>query len=126
MDELRRVVRACLMRLADQRRTATYHELATLASVPRPHRIHSVTLLLEDLIREDHAAGRPLLAACAVGRAQGGIPGPGFFQLLQELGRYHGSDRGPEAAACHGAELKAAWDYWGGRSAGNGRPSEGR
>jgi hypothetical protein len=126
MDELHRVVRRCLLRLADQRRTATYHELATLAAVPPPHRIHNLTLLLEDLIREDHAAGRPLLAAGAVSRAQNGIPGPGFFQLLQELGRYRGADRGAEAADCHGAELKAAWDYWGGHSPANRRDSEGR
>ena len=113
MDELHGVVRACLVRLAGERRTATYDELATLAGVPPPHRIHALTLLLEDLIREDHAAGRPLLAACAVSRAQNGIPGPGYFQLLQALGRYRGPDRGGEAAACHRAELQAAWDYWG-------------
>lgn len=115
MDELHRALRACLMRLAADRRTATYNELATLAAVPPPHRIHGLTLLLEDLIREDHAAGRPLLAACAVSRAQNGAPGPGYFQLLQSLGRYDGPDRGAEAAACHHAELLAAWDFWGGR-----------
>ncbi len=121
MDELSRVVRASLMRLAAERRTASYHELATMAAVPPPHRIHRLTLLLEDMIREDHAAGRPLLAACAVSRAHNGIPGPGYFQLLQALGRYHGADRGAQAAACHEAELSAAWDYWGGRAAGDRR-----
>ncbi len=121
MDELLPVVRACLMRLAAERRTATYHELAAMAGVPPPHRIHRLTLMLEELVREDHAAGRPLLAACAVSRAQNGIPGPGHFQLLRELGRYRGADRGAPAAACHAAELSAAWDYWGGRSTGNRR-----
>ncbi len=126
MDELHRVVRGCLRRLAAERRTATYQELAVMAAVPPPHRIHNLTLLLEDLIREDHAAGQPLLAACAVSRAQNGIPGPGYFQLLGALGRYHGADRGAQAAACHSAELHAAWDYWGGPSAGDRRGSEGR
>ena len=126
MDELHRVVRTCLLRLAGERRTATYQELATMAAVPPPHRIHNVTLLLEDLIREDHAAGRPLLAAGAVSRAQNGIPGPGYFQLLQALGRYRGADRGAGAAACHSAELHAVWDYWGGQSTGDGRGGEGR
>ncbi len=130
MDDSRRTLRTCLLRLAAERRTATYHELADLAGVPPPHRIHSLTLLLEDLVREDHAAGRPLIAASAVSRAQNGIPGRGFFQLLQGLGRYRGSDRGAEAAACHDAELKAAWDfwgdYWGEGASGDGRPSEGR
>lgn len=121
MDELLPVVRACLMRLAAERRAASYHELAAMAGVPPPHRIHRLTLMLEELVREDHAAGRPLLAACAVSRAQNGVPGPGYFQLLQELGRYRGADRGAQAAACHAAELSAAWDHWGGRSTGNRR-----
>lgn len=125
MDELSHVVRTCLMRLAAERRTASYQDLATMAGVPPPHRIHRLTQLLEDLIREDHAAGRPLLAACAVSRAQNGIPGPGFFQLLQALGRYRGADRGAEAAACHEAELRAAWDFWGRRPAGDRGPDGG-
>ena len=106
-------LRRALLGLAAERRTATYNELAALAAVPPPHRIHTLTLRLEDLIRADHTAGRPLLAALAVSRAQKGIPGPGFFQLLKELGRHQGPDRGAEAAACHQAELEAAWDYWG-------------
>jgi hypothetical protein len=116
MDELYGALCACLMRLAAERQTASYQELAVMADVPPPHRIHRLTCLLEDLVREDHAAGRPLLAACAVSRAQNGIPGAGYFQLLHALGRYQGADRGPEAAACHSADLHAAWDYWGSRS----------
>lgn len=117
MAELSAVVRACLLQLAAERRTASYRDLADMAGVPPPHRIHRLTLLLEDLIREDHAAGRPLLAACAVSRARNGIPGPGYFQLLGALGRYWGAERGAEAAACHNAELLAVWDYWGRGSA---------
>lgn len=126
MDELSHVVRACLMRLAAERQTASYHDLAVMAGVPPPHRIHRLTQLLENMIREDHAAGRPLLAACAVSRAQNGIPGPGFFQLLQTLGRYRGADRGAEAAACHEAELRVAWDFWGRVPAGDRGPDGGR
>ncbi len=65
-------LRAALEALARQRRTATYQELVALAEVPAPHAIHSLTLALEDLVRQDHGAGRPLLAALAVSRAQGG------------------------------------------------------
>lgn len=126
MDERHAIVRACLLRLAAERRTATYHELADQAALAPPHRIHSLTLVLEDLIRDDHAAGRPLLAACAVGRAQNGIPGRGFFRLLQDLGRYRGGDHGPEAVAWHEAELRAAWDYWGNAAKGRTPPSEER
>lgn len=92
--------------------TVTYQDLARRAAVPGPHAIHRLTLLLEAMAREDHAAGRPLLAALAVSRVTG-IPGRGFFQLLSALGRYDGPDQGPEAAAHHAKELQAAVAYWG-------------
>ncbi len=119
MNDLKRTIRETLRQIAGKRETITYRDLAARAEVPPPHTIHTLTLLLEDLMREDHAAGRPLLAAVAVSRAQAGVPGAGFFQLLSELGRYEGPDRGPEAAAAHAAELQAAWAYWG-RSHGGG------
>jgi hypothetical protein len=110
---LRRELAACA--LAGE--TIAYRDLAQRIAFPGPHAIHRLTDLLEDLVREDHAAGRPLLAAVAVSRAQrnvqgNGIPGRGFFQLLTELGRYQGPDQGPEAAACHARELAAALAEW--------------
>ncbi|MFQ5774953.1 MAG: hypothetical protein ACE5GS_10570 [Kiloniellaceae bacterium] len=107
------MLRAVLVRLACERRTVTYRDLASLVPVPRPHAIARLTLALEHLVREDHAAGRPLLAALAVGRASGGIPGRGFFHLLVELGCYAGPHRGPEAETVHAAELARAFAYWG-------------
>lgn len=105
---LRRELIAC----ARAGETVTYRTLALRVGLPGPQVIHRLTGLLETLVREDHAAGRPLLAALAVSRATG-IPGRGFFQLLSELGRYHGADQGPEAAACHARELEAALAFWG-------------
>ena len=87
--------------------------LARRSAFPGPHVIHRLTLLLEAMVREDHAAGRPPLAALAVSRVTG-TPGRGFFQLLTELGRYAGPDQGPEATAHHARELAAALEYWGG------------
>src|SRR3546814_13625210 len=80
-------LRQALLDCAAAGATITYQELAQRASFPGPHTIHRLTLLLEAMAREDHAAGRPLLAALAVSRTQkgpdgGGIPGRGFFQLL--------------------------------------------
>ena len=108
-EALRRELIAC----AKAGETVTYQDLAWRVPMPGPHAIHRLTDLLEDLVREDHAAGRPLLAALAVSRAQRGMPGRGFFQLLAELGRYAGPDQGPEAAACHAGELRAALAHWG-------------
>jgi hypothetical protein len=107
---LRRELIAC----AKAGATVTYQDLAWRVPIPSPHAIHRLTGLLETLVREDHAAGRPLLAALAVSRAQRGVPGRGFFQLLSELGRYRGPDQGPEAAAHHAEELRAALASWGG------------
>ena len=91
-------------------RTIRYVDLATALNLTPRHRIHRLTLALEALIRRDHAAGQPLLAALAVGKS--GLPGRGFFQLLAELGRYTGPDSGPSAIMQHAAECKEAIAYW--------------
>ena len=106
-------LRATLVPLARARRTITYRDLAARVPVPPPHGIHKLTLALEALMREDHLADRPLLAALAVSQTAPGIPGRGFFHLLAELGRYAGPDRGETAAAAHAAELAQAFAYWG-------------
>jgi len=110
---LKLALRSILTRAARERRTVTYLELSTAADFPGPHRIHRLTLLLEDLLREDAAAGRPLLTALAVGRGSAGLPQGGYFQLLSALGLHKGPERGPEAAKAHAAELEKAWLYWG-------------
>jgi len=109
MARLRLALRDC----AAAGETVTYQELARRTGFPGPHSIHRLTLLLEAMVREDHAAGRPLLAALAVSRTSG-IPGRGFFQLLSELGRYAGPDHGAEAADQHVRELETALASWGG------------
>jgi len=106
--ELRRVLRA----LARERSVASYAELAELVGQPGPHRIHGLTARLEALARADMEAGRPMLAALAVGR-NGTLPQRGFFLLLTELGCYEGPEKGPEAEAFHREELELAWEWWG-------------
>jgi hypothetical protein len=106
--ELRRVLSA----LARNGHSITYRDLASLAGIDPPHAIHRLTLALERLAREDHAAGRPLLSALAVSRV-GAVPGRGFFELLSELGRFQGPSQGPQAALHHAEELALALAYWG-------------
>lgn len=103
-------VRRVLIHTAASGRTITYRELAIEARVPGPQAIHKTTLALEALAAEDHAAGRPLLAAVAVGKH--GRPRPGFFQFLASIGRYHGADAGPEADAFHDGETAAVHLAW--------------
>src|SRR3546814_12706320 len=96
-------LRQALLDCAAAGATITYQELAQRASFPAPHTIHRLTLLLEAMAREAHAAGRPLLAALAVSRTPtcphgGGIPGRGSFQLLTQLAPPHGPAPGPQSA----------------------------
>ncbi|MGE0094823.1 MAG: hypothetical protein AB7M05_19255 [Alphaproteobacteria bacterium] len=105
MTEFLPRLRDALAELAAERRTETYKDLAVRVRVLPPHTIHKLTLALEALIREDAAAGRPLLAALVISRAPAGLPGRGFFLLAEELGLYAGSPDGPDARAFHDAEL---------------------
>lgn len=111
-EALHSKLRSTLLNCAKTRKTITYRDLVAEAQVPPPHGIHKTTLALEDLIREDHAAGRPLLAALAVSRGNRGLPGHGFFHLLSELGRYDGPDRGPLAQQAFEKECEDAISYW--------------
>lgn len=81
--------------------------------MPPPNTIHKVTGVLEDLAREDAAAGAPLLACVATSKGGNAIPGRGFFQLLREIGVYHGPDEGLEARAWHERELARVYRHWG-------------
>lgn len=102
MQRLRSALESC----ARAERTITYVELAGISAFPPPHRIHRMTEMLETMMREDHAAGRPLLASLVVSRT-GPLPQRGYFAVLHELSRYDGPDSGPEAAAAHQRELSA-------------------
>ncbi len=104
LDRLRRVLES----YASEERRITYAELAETSGFPPPYRIHRMTAMLETLMREDHAAGRPLVASIAISRT-GPLPQRGYFDVLRELGRYNGPDSGPEAAAAHGRELAAVF-----------------
>jgi hypothetical protein len=105
-------LRSALARVARAGETITYQELARRLELPPPHRIHRLTTALEALVRADHVAGRPLLAAVAVSRVGGGLPGRGFFMLLNELGRYGGPPSGPQAETAHAEELVRVYAQW--------------
>lgn len=107
-------VRAHLKELARERETTTYRHLAQALDIRPPNTIHKVTMILEDLMKEDHESGGPVLAALVVSKVRNGLPAPGFFQLACELGRYDGPESGPAAEAYHAAELERAWNHWSG------------
>ena len=89
--------------------TITYAELANAAKIPNPHRIHKLTKWLENSMRVDHAAGKPLRAAMVISRTRCGLPAPGFFTLCGELGLYQGAVSGQAAVHFHKTAITTVW-----------------
>ena len=83
--------------------TPTYGALSAELALPAP-RIRRLAMLLEALVAEDAAAGRPLRAVQAAARLRGGLPAPGLLDAARAVGRYHGPDSGPAAEAWTAAE----------------------
>ncbi len=103
-------VRTCLQAIAAQSSTITYQSLASLLQFQPPNTIHQLTTILEELMREDAAAGRPFIAALVVSKRPPYLPGRGFFECATALGRFNGIES--EAPAFHAGELARAQQYW--------------
>jgi hypothetical protein len=58
--------------------------------------------------------GRPFIAALAISKARGDLPGPGFFDCARRLGRFAGDPDGQDARTFHAAELNAVFACWSG------------
>jgi hypothetical protein len=106
--------RAFLESFARRRILITYQELANALQILPPHSIHRVTQALERLMEEDMAADRPFIAAIAISKARGGLPGAGFFDCARRLGRFAGDPDGHDTRTFHAAELNAVFAYWSG------------
>ncbi len=76
----------------------TYQALAAQLGLQPPGIIQRVAAALEQTMREDVAAGHPMVAALVISRA-GDMPRRGFFDLAVALGRF------PDDPAQH----RAAW-----------------
>jgi hypothetical protein len=106
--------RAFLEDAAKRRILITYRELAHALQISPPRSIYQVTEVLERLMEEDAAAERPFVSALAVSKTRGSLPGPGFFDCAQRLGRFAGDPGGQDARTFHAAEVNAVFACWGG------------
>lgn len=77
--EWQKNVLATLSSLASASQTITYADLADLARIPLPHRIHKLVTFLEKLIADDVTEARPIRAAVVVSKRDHGLPADGFF-----------------------------------------------
>lgn len=86
-DVLAAQIRDILTRRVPDDPCITYRELAEQLGLQPPGTIQRVAVALEQTMREDTAAGRPMIAALVVSRI-GEMPRPGFFELAVALGRF--------------------------------------
>jgi len=82
----------------------TYGGLARSLGYWAPGSLRKITAALETTMREDAEAGRPFIAARAVGRGRDMLPGKGFFDRARALSR--GPADGETAADFHAAECR--------------------
>jgi hypothetical protein len=73
-----------LVQLAALGQTISYGDLARELALPPPA-IQTLAALLESLMEEDAAMGRPFLAAVMAGRLGDGLPAVGFFEKAAQL-----------------------------------------
>lgn len=95
-----------LIDAAKNRSPLTYQQVAQLLELQPPQTIHQAAACIEEMMREHAKAGAPQLASLVISRARGGLPAPGFFILLQELGLYDGSVDGEDARHFHAQEMQ--------------------
>ena len=115
-DQVAAKLRSCLQNMAAAGLTVTYGGLAGLLGLSPPNTINQITVALERLMEEDAEASRPFLAALVLSKARGGLPGAGFFDCAQRLGRFTGDVNGVEARSFQATELNAAQKFWVGRA----------
>ncbi len=92
-------LRELLRGLPDDAVPITYQQAAERLGLVPPRTIQRVALALEALMREDAAAGRPMVAVLVVSRRDE-LPRQGFFDLAVELGRF------PADPALHGSAYR--------------------
>ena len=100
-----------LVKCARFRGTITYQEIAELTGLPivGSYMGKEVGHLLGEISEAQHALGRPMLSAIAVG--VDGLPGEGFFKLATTLGKFTG--HGDEAQRHFWEqERSAVYELW--------------
>lgn len=110
-------VREYLIKLAKQRKTCGYKELADdiagEGSYQNGHRDSNYVAQMGGAISEDEAAqNRPLLSVLIFNQGTK-LPGGGFFKLAKNLGLFHGDvDDDSDQRMYTKYELARVYDYW--------------
>lgn len=81
-------VRTLLMQAPASALPMTYQQVANSLGLTPPRTIARVAQALEQLMEEDVAAGRPMIAALVISRRGEDLPASGFFEKAVSLGRF--------------------------------------
>lgn len=102
-------MRQILMERAKVRGVMPYSELVEKVQTIclEPHS-YALAAMLGEISAEEDAAGRGMLSAIVVHKHGDMQPGPGFFQLANDLGRDTSNEE-----KCWIDELKRVYTYWG-------------
>jgi hypothetical protein len=107
-DRAKAEARAAMIDVARRKTTIAYGELArSIRAISFEPRAQEYFALLGQIAEEEHHAGRPLLSVVVVHKDGDQMPGPGFFELAQALGR-PAKDR----LALWMSELNAVYGCW--------------
>ena len=105
-----KAVRTQLTEVAAKRGMTTYGEIAAMIALDltNPAERNRLAGILDDISRDESAAGRPLLSVVVV-NSETQMPGGGFFTMAKSEGHLKpGQDR----LEFFALELKRAHDHW--------------
>jgi hypothetical protein len=103
-------VLAELVHAAEYRGVTTYQNLAVIMGLPLQgaYMGKETGQILGEICEDEVNAGRPLLTAVAIGVS--GKPGPGFYSLAREFGKFSGPPS--DERAFWEEELKSVYETW--------------
>jgi hypothetical protein len=93
-------------------KTMTYRQFASEIGIVTAPVIATCVKILEELMKQDARAQRPMLAALVVQQGEAGIPRLGFYQLLKELQLFFGEMQGEDAVCWHKMEINKLKMYY--------------
>jgi hypothetical protein len=103
-------IRKVLIKAAKQNDTIFYSEVGKVVGLDmsNPGERSKLANILDEINREEHGLGRPLLSVVVV-QKESGHPGTGFFELARELGKQKPDEDNQDFFA---NELRKVFDEW--------------